>query len=763
MGKTADLTVVQKTIIDTLHKEGKPQTFIAKEAGCSQSVVSKQVNRKLSGRKKCGRKRCTTNQENRSLERLVKQNRFKNLGELHKEWTKAGVKASRATTHRRVKEFGYSCHIPLVKPLLNHRQCQRRLTWAKEKKKWTVAQWSKVLFSDESKFCITFGNQGPRVWRKGGKAHSPSCQDLAPAHTAKSTKRWLNDHGVGVLDWPANSPDLNPIENLWGIVKRKMRNKRPKNADELKATVKETWASIPPQQCHRLITSMPRRIEAVNKAKGAPTNLVAATSSTGCAGGRTVGKGAGIDFDSLEDEALMETQDVASAVVSLDEDSERRLSLSSQAGGSERENVSVAASKAGDSDSVSVVVSPADSELVFLLLSHPRRAQTQNGCFYCCLPCNRLQTQNGGDLLQSLSLTDWRLRTEVADSEQGVSFGRVPLSLSDEEEIAIWRFSISEVLSFPGFVPKVVFLRSKRCLAVVLASSSDGVGQFAYASCAGRRIRDKEIRNQRNSPQGCEITPPSCRLVQARHKRERRYTSRADRGVQGAMAGHGARGATAERTVRDAMAGQGARGATAEHTVRGAMADRGAMAEYTVQAAMVDQGARGAMAENTVQVAMVDQGARGAMAKYTVHAAMADHTVHKGNPPTLAGGELERPRVFSDGGKIKIFHIDIEVGITESKDIVNEFRYGCKTLRNSSTYCSNSLSACWMLIRNSSAQNILCGRFFCQASCAGRRSRDKEIRNTYFINKIQTRDQEQQGNHTLTPRKATLNDIKNRP
>ncbi len=129
MWKTADLTVVQKTIFDTLHKEDKPQTFIAKEAGCSQSAVSKHVNRKLSGRKKCGRKRCTTNWENRSLMRIVNQNRFKNWGELHKEWTEAGVKASTATTHRRVKESGYSCH-------------QRRLTWVKEKKNWTVAHFS---------------------------------------------------------------------------------------------------------------------------------------------------------------------------------------------------------------------------------------------------------------------------------------------------------------------------------------------------------------------------------------------------------------------------------------------------------------------------------------------------------------------------------------------------------------------------------------------------------------------------------------------
>ncbi len=53
-----------------------------------------------------------------------------------------------------------------TKPLLNQRQRQKRLTWAVEKKNWTVAQWSKVLFSDESKFCISFGN---KVTESGGR------------------------------------------------------------------------------------------------------------------------------------------------------------------------------------------------------------------------------------------------------------------------------------------------------------------------------------------------------------------------------------------------------------------------------------------------------------------------------------------------------------------------------------------------------------------------------------------------------------------
>ena len=79
MGKTSDLTVVQKTIIDTLHKEGKTQKVIAEKAGCSQSSVLKHLKGMLSGWAKCGRKRCTSKRDDHSLEKTMKNSWFDNV------------------------------------------------------------------------------------------------------------------------------------------------------------------------------------------------------------------------------------------------------------------------------------------------------------------------------------------------------------------------------------------------------------------------------------------------------------------------------------------------------------------------------------------------------------------------------------------------------------------------------------------------------------------------------------------------------------
>ncbi len=84
--------------------------------------------------------------------------------------------------------------------IMNQKQRQKHLIWAVEEKNWTVTQWTKVLFSDESKFCISFGNQGPRVWRKSGEAQNPCCLKSS-VKFSQSVMIWaaMSSAGVGPL------------------------------------------------------------------------------------------------------------------------------------------------------------------------------------------------------------------------------------------------------------------------------------------------------------------------------------------------------------------------------------------------------------------------------------------------------------------------------------------------------------------------------------------------------------------------------------
>lgn len=206
--------------------------------------------------------------------------------------------------------------------------------WAKAKSCWTERQWNSVIFSDESKFDVCVGDTRKRVIRKKNEAYHRDClkrtvkfpasvmvwgcfaargvgklhfiegtvnaekyiriledhllpsvpmittfdefvfqQDGASSHTAKITKKWLHDNGIEVLDWPSSSPDLNPIENLWALMKRRLRNEPQRTVQGLKDKIQEIWDSITPNECQYLINTMNRRLNAVIKNKGDVTQF----------------------------------------------------------------------------------------------------------------------------------------------------------------------------------------------------------------------------------------------------------------------------------------------------------------------------------------------------------------------------------------------------------------------------------------------------------------------------------------------------------
>ncbi len=222
--------MIQRTIIDTLHKEGKSQRVITERSGCSRSAVSKHIKCKLSVRKKLGWKMCTSNRDDHKLENTVKQSRFKCLGELHMEWTGAGVSASRVTTLRHLQGKGYKA--------TSETETSSEASYLGEKK-WRGTE--SMLLEVQCEVSTVSDDLGCHVicwfWFTvfsvvhNQRSHLPgyfralhasfcwqalwSCWFHFPAGPAKGTKSWSNDHGVTVLDWPANSPDLNPIKQCF--------------------------------------------------------------------------------------------------------------------------------------------------------------------------------------------------------------------------------------------------------------------------------------------------------------------------------------------------------------------------------------------------------------------------------------------------------------------------------------------------------------------------------------------------------------------
>ncbi|RVE48620.1 hypothetical protein evm_006691 [Chilo suppressalis] len=97
--------------------------------------------------------------------------------------------------------------------------------------------------------------------------------DNARAHAAGIVREYFRDVNITVMDWPARSPDMNPIEHMWDELKRRVRARQPvaQTMQEFKTAIEEEWEMIPQNFIERLINSMPNRMRAVVDAHGGNT------------------------------------------------------------------------------------------------------------------------------------------------------------------------------------------------------------------------------------------------------------------------------------------------------------------------------------------------------------------------------------------------------------------------------------------------------------------------------------------------------------
>src|SRR5438128_126561 len=93
-------------------------------------------------------------------------------------------------------------------------------------------------------------------------------QDNDPKHTSRLAKNFLRENVPAVMDWPSNSPDLNPIENLWNYVKRNVEKRKPQNLLDLEMFMVEEWEMIPDEVISNLVGSMRNRCKEIIEVKG---------------------------------------------------------------------------------------------------------------------------------------------------------------------------------------------------------------------------------------------------------------------------------------------------------------------------------------------------------------------------------------------------------------------------------------------------------------------------------------------------------------
>ncbi|UYV78470.1 hypothetical protein LAZ67_16001593 [Cordylochernes scorpioides] len=227
--------------------------------------------------------------------------------------------STRTISRRLVANGLHSCR-PLRRLPLTPPKRRQRLEWCRARSTW-MTEWHRVVFSDESRFCLSSDSRRVRVWRRRGERSNPAAiverptvrqrgimvwgaiaydsrspllriqgtmtaqryvddvlrpvtlpylqgvpnalyqQDNARPHTARISQQALQD--VQMLPWPPYSPDLSPIEHVWDIIGRRLYAlPQPRSEDELWQMVEREWRAIPQDAIRTLIGSLPRRVAA---------------------------------------------------------------------------------------------------------------------------------------------------------------------------------------------------------------------------------------------------------------------------------------------------------------------------------------------------------------------------------------------------------------------------------------------------------------------------------------------------------------------